>query len=161
MRTLTRVVLCVAITSVCLTMTCGTAAAATKVALKGKLRACDFTVTGTSYATAVGAATASALISTTGSQVVADVTLANPSEPGTHFDVLLIQLPRPASAGCGPGNPGIAVGILDTDASGQGHTVVQGNKMQGATGAWLIVDRPADHSIDPAEFYTSEFVVPI
>jgi hypothetical protein len=38
---------------------------------------------------------------------------------------------------------------------------VQGPIASGATGAWVIVERPSDHSQTPAEFYTSEYIAAI
>jgi hypothetical protein len=139
--------------------TAAPSSAATRVPLKALQRDCDFAKTGTTGQ--LGAASASAQISTVGSRVVADIQLAEPSEPGAHFTVELIQLPRPSGAGCGPGSPGTAFANLDTDGAGQGQITVQDNISQGATGVWLVVNRPSEHTVDPVEFYTSDFVVPI
>jgi hypothetical protein len=55
----------------------------------------------------------------------------------------------------------VAVGSLQTDGAGAGSTTVQGPVDSGATGAWVIVERPAENSQTPAEFYTSGFVASI
>ena len=82
-------------------------------------------------------------------------------EPGTHFDVGLIQEPRPASATCGPGDPGTAFTGMDTDASGSGTVTIQDAIRPGTTGVWVIIEHPNGNSQNPAEFYTSEFVTPV
>ncbi|KEP38888.1 hypothetical protein MKSMC1_58730 [Mycobacterium kansasii] len=38
---------------------------------------------------------------------------------------------------------------------------IQDTVRQGTTGVWVIVERPNSNSQDPAEFYTSEFLVPM
>lgn len=85
--------------------------------------------------------------------------LTNPAQPGMHYDVGLIQAPRPATASCGPGAPGTAFASLDLDEGGTGTVTVQDSVRQGTTGVWVIVERPNPNSQDPAEFYTSEFLV--
>lgn len=97
----------------------------------------------------------------TGSAAVAEVYLADSPMPGTRFAVGLIQAPRPSSASCGPGAPGTAFTSLDTDAAGIGTTTVQDTIRPGTTGVWVIIERPSPHSQDPAEYYTTEFVVPV
>jgi hypothetical protein len=134
----------------------------TIVALDAKLRNCDFSLVanpplgGQELALANG----SARIHRTGSTAIAEVYLADSPEPATHFTVVLIQEPRPSSASCGPGAPGTAVAGLDTDAAGTGRVTVQDTMRPGTTGLWVSVSRPSPHSQDPAEYYTSEFVVP-
>lgn len=81
--------------------------------------------------------------------------------PGTHFDVGLIQAPRPSSATCGPGDPGTTFAGLDTDASGQGHVTITAPLRPGTTGVWVIVETANPHDQIPGEFYTSEFVSPV
>jgi hypothetical protein len=125
--------------------------------LISKWRACDFTLE--KWVDAVGDGRGIAHLSTTGSNVAATVDLAT-AEPNTHYDVRIIQTPRP-SIGCAPGAPGVATGSLQTDAGGSGSTTVQGPIDSGATGAWVIVERPAANSQTPAEFYTSGFVASI
>ncbi|OBF88521.1 hypothetical protein A5791_17575 [Mycobacterium sp. 852002-51163_SCH5372311] len=133
----------------------------TIVALDSTLRNCDFSAVSTpplGFEPAL--ATGSVRIHKSGSTAVAEVYLSDSPEPGTHFDVGLIQEPRPTSAGCGPGAPGTAFAGLDTDGAGVGRTTVQDTLRPGTTGVWVIVERPSPHSQDPGEYYTSEFVVP-
>jgi hypothetical protein len=108
-----------------------------------------------------GLGTGFAFVHTAGSTVVADVHLVDAPEPGAHFDVGLIQVPRPASATCGPADPGTAFTGLDTDGAGSGNATVQDSIRSGTTGVWVIVQQPNPYSQNPAEFYTSEFVVPV
>jgi hypothetical protein len=89
------------------------------------------------------------------------VHLSDGPEPGTHFDVGLIQEPRPASANCGPGAPGTAFSGLDTDGAGGGTVTVSDAIAPGTTGVWVVIQRPNPNSQNPAEFYTSEFVAPV
>jgi hypothetical protein len=93
--------------------------------------------------------------------VVAEVNLVNTFMPNTHYDVGLIEVPRPTSAPCGPGDPGTAFAGLGMDASGRGTVTVQDRIRQGTTGVWVIIERPNSNQQDPAEFYTSEFVAPV
>jgi hypothetical protein len=122
--------------------------------LIAKFRACDFTlekwVSGHGYTRGV------AHLSTSGPNVVATVDLAT-AEPNTSYDVRIIQTPR-ASIGCAPGAPGVVTGSVQTDAGGAGSTTLQGPIDSSATGAWVMVQRPAPYSQTPAEFYTSEFI---
>jgi hypothetical protein len=135
---------------------------ATTVGLQTVLRRCDFsTITAAPQVQRVGLGTGSALIRTSGSTVIAEVHLWDQNQPGTHFDVGLIEAPKPSSATCGPGDPGTAYAGLDTDAAGRGSVTIQEGIQQGATGAWVIIQRPSANSQNPAEFYTSEFLVPI
>lgn len=133
----------------------------TRVVLDSSLRRCDFSrVTEAPMVPRPPLGTGMAEISTSGSRAVAQVHVTIPNEPGVHYDVGLIQEPRPASGGCGPGDPGTAFGGMDTDAAGNGTVTIQDSLRQGTTGVWVIVERPNPHSQNPAEFYTSEFVVP-
>ena len=139
-----------------------TAEAGTTVALDGDLGRCDFSMMSTvPMEQSPDLGTGSALIHTAGSRAIAEVHLVDAPDPGTHFDVGLIQEPRPASATCGPGDPGTAFTGMDTDAAGSGTVTIQDNIRQGTTGVWVIIERPNAHSQNPAEFYTSEFVVPV
>ncbi len=135
---------------------------ATTVVLDWRMRRCDFSaVTTTPMVPRTGLATGTVLVRSTGSNAVAEVHLVDPPEPGTHFDVGLIQEPRPAAGGCGPGDPGTAFAGLDTDAAGSGTVTVQDAIRPGTKGVWVIVERPDPHSQTPAEFYTSEFLAPV
>jgi hypothetical protein len=131
----------------------------TFVQMRAVLRACDYSPIPDFASTNNG--TASAVVHASGGAVTADVHFAEPSEPGTHFDVELIQVPRPANAPCdGPG-PGVAVGALDTDGAGVGNATVRGGLSSGTTGVWVFIRRPSPRSQSPAEFYTSDFTVKV
>lgn len=134
----------------------------TTVVLDNYLRRCDFSRVGVDPK--VGSpmlATGSAVIRTSGSRAVAEVHLYDEPGPGTHFDVGLIQMPRPSSSTCGPGDPGTAFSGMDIDAAGNGTTTVQDTIRPGTTGVWVIIERASPNSQNPAEFYTSEFVAPV
>jgi hypothetical protein len=135
---------------------------ATTVVLDWKLRRCDFSLVSTApMVSRPGLGTGSALVRRAGSRAVAEVHLVDAPEPDTHFEVGLIQEPRPASANCGPGAPGVAFAGLDTDAAGRGTATVQDTIRPGTTGVWVIVERANPRSQNPAEFYTSEFLAPV
>jgi hypothetical protein len=55
----------------------------------------------------------------------------------------------------------VITGSLQTDGIGAGRTTLSGPVQEGATGAWVIMQRPAQFSQTPAEFYTSEFIAQI
>jgi hypothetical protein len=132
---------------------------ATTVPLRGILRTCDFSpIPG---GAAQSDATASAVIRATGGTVAAEVHLANPGSLATHYDVMLIQSPRPSNSPCGSAGPGVAVGGLDSDGPGQATTTVQDSIRPGTTGVWVFIQRPSQFSQNPAEFYTSDFVAPV
>ncbi len=134
----------------------------TTVAMDSYERRCDFSeVTEAAWIPRPPEGTGSALISTSGSRAVAQVHMAIPNEPGTHYDVGLIQEPRPSSATCGPGAPGTAFTGMDTDGAGNATVTVQDSIRQGTTGVWVIIERANPNSQNPAEFYTSEFLVPV
>lgn len=125
--------------------------------LVSKWHACDFTLE--HWVDAVGYARGIAHLSTSGSNIVANVDMAT-AEPNTRYDVRIIQTPRP-SIGCAPGAPGVLTGSLQTDAGGAGNTTIQGPISADATGAWVIVQRPAPNSQTSAEFYSSSFIASI
>jgi hypothetical protein len=50
---------------------------------------------------------------------------------------------------------------MDLDGAGRGTATVSDTVRPGTTGVWLIIERPNPNSQNPAEFYTSEFVVPV
>ena len=50
---------------------------------------------------------------------------------------------------------------MNTDAAGNGTATVQEPIRPGTTGVWVIIERPNGNSQNPAEFYTSEFLVPV
>jgi hypothetical protein len=134
----------------------------TRVALDAAERRCDFSRVNTAaWVPRPLMGTGSAVVSTSGSKAVAQVHVTIPNEPGTHYDVGLIQEPRPSSATCGPGAPGTAFSGMDTDAAGNATVTVADGIRQGTTGVWVIVERANPDSQDPAEFYTSEFLAPV
>ncbi|WP_253900512.1 hypothetical protein [Mycobacterium asiaticum] len=93
--------------------------------------------------------------------MVADVHMVIANSPGAHYDVGLIQLPRPSSATCGPGDPGTTFTGMDTDATGQATVTITAPIQSGTTGVWVIVESPNPNNQAPAEFFTSEFVAPV
>lgn len=131
----------------------------TVVPLRGILRSCDYNAIPDRSSTNRG--TASAVVRTSGGSATADVHFAEPSAPGAHYDVALIQIPRASNAPCdGPG-PGVAVASLDTDGAGVGNTTVSARLQPGATGVWVFIRQPSPISQSPAEFYTSDFPVKV
>lgn len=134
------------------------AAAATRVPLRGVDRLCDFTQN--APVPTGGFGTVNSVVNRTGSGVSADVVMSY-GTPDTHYDVVLIQAPRPSSATCGPGDPGTAAGGFTTDGGGAGRVTVQDHIRSGTTGVWLTVRRPGEHSQAPAEFYSSDFIAPV
>jgi hypothetical protein len=168
MRTLTRLGICTAAMTVAISPTMTfeivktAAEGGTTVPLDSDLRRCDFSLDATAPAVSrARLGSGSALIHVAGSRAIAEVHLADAPEPGTHFDVGLIQEPRPSSATCGPGDPGTAFTGMDTDAAGNGTVTIQDTIRPGTTGVWVIIERPNEISQNPAEFYTSEFVAPV
>jgi hypothetical protein len=140
----------------------GMAAADTMVPLREALRRCDFSALGTEpMLSRPESGDGSAVVHSSGSTASTQVRLLDPDEPGAHFEVGLIQEPRPSYATCGPGDPGTAYAGLDTDGAGNGTVTIQESIRQGSTGVWVIVERPNPNSQNPAEFYTSEFVAPV
>ncbi|MFZ0716799.1 hypothetical protein [Mycobacterium sp.] len=135
------------------------AEAGTIVPLQSILRACDFSPIPDFASTDRG--TASAVIHVNGGTVTADVYLAEPGQPGTHYDVSLIQFPRASTASCDAPGPGVAVAGLDSDGAGVGNTTVRDSLRSGTTGVWVFIRRPSPRSQSPAEFYTSEFVASV
>ncbi|HEX2286665.1 MAG TPA: hypothetical protein VHI10_17885 [Mycobacterium sp.] len=119
-------------------------------------RRCDHGIVNALGPTAFG--TPYGVMYTTGNRVVADVQIAI-ARPHTRYDVRLIQMPRPSSAPCWGGDPGVAITALTTDAAGVGAATVQGDIAPGATGAWVFISRPDPFSQHPAEFYTTDLVV--
>jgi hypothetical protein len=125
--------------------------------LSSQWRACDGTLL--KWVSAVGYARATAHMGTSSGSLVTTIDMAT-ALPDTHYDVRVIQVPR-SPMGCAAGAPGVIVGGLQTDAAGVGSTTFQGPIQSGATGAWVIVERPSGSSQTPAEFYSSEFATSI
>ncbi|OMC17727.1 MULTISPECIES: hypothetical protein [unclassified Mycobacterium] len=168
MHTLTRLGACAATLGVVITpaatfaMVKAAAESGTTVALNADLRRCDFSLVANGPPVQfprLGSGTV--LVQRSGSTVTAEVHLADSPRPGTHFDVGLIQEPRPSSAGCGPGDPGTAFTGMDTDGAGNATVTIQDAIRQGTTSVWVVVERGDPHSQNPAEFYTSEYLVPV
>jgi hypothetical protein len=131
------------------------AEAGTVVPMRGILRACDFSPIPDFAST--NNATASAFIHNSGGAVTADIHFAEAGNANSHYDVSLIQLPRPSTAPCeGPG-PGVAVGSLNTDGVGVGNATIRDTLQSGTTGVWVFIRQPSPRSQSPAEFYTSDF----
>ncbi|SOX56612.1 hypothetical protein MAAFP003_5320 [Mycobacterium ahvazicum] len=138
------------------------AEAGTTVVLDSKLRRCDFSLVSTVPMVPQSAlGTGSVIVHSAGGKAIAEVHLSDAPEPGAHFDVGLIQEPRPGSGGCGPGDPGTAFSGMDTDPAGGATVTVSDTIRPGTTGVWVVIQRPNPHSQSPAEFYTSEFVAPV
>lgn len=169
MHTLTRLGTCTAAVTLLITpassLAIRTAAAeggGTTVAFDTYLRRCDFSKV--SIAPKVPGpilGSGSAIVRTSGNRAVAEVHLVDATEPGMHYDVGLIEEPRPSSSTCGPGDPGTAFAGMVTDGAGNGTVTVTDTLQPGTTGVWVIIERPNANSQNPAEFYTSEFVVPV
>lgn len=145
-----------------LTLGTGMAVATGPVPISSTLRNCD----GSAVKTAVQAPRTSlgrgvVIFRPSGSTVSADVNLVISNQPGMHYDVGLIQVPRPTSATCGPGDPGTTFTGVDTDPMGQANVTINAPLQQGTTGVWVMVTTPNPHNQAPGEYYTSEFVAPV
>lgn len=125
------------------------------IPLSSQWRACDGTLL--KWVPAVGYARATAHMGADSGSIVTTIDMAT-ATPTTHYDVRVIQIPR-SPMGCAAGAPGVLVGGLQTDAAGVGSTTFQGPVQSGATGAWVIVERPSASSQTPAEFYSSGFAI--
>jgi hypothetical protein len=135
---------------------------ATIVPLGSVFRTCDFNQPSVSpLLPRLGFGSGMVLIHSMGSTVVAQVRFSNTDQPGGHYGVTLIQLPRPSSSTCGPGDAGTASSGLDLDQSGQAMVTLQDHIRPGATGVWISISQPNPHSQSPAEYYTTQFVVPV
>ncbi len=131
---------------------------ATFVPFAQTFRRCDFS--SNMHIGPTGNAGPSALVRSTGAEVVADVQVVR-AIPGTVYMVGLVQMPHSSAVGCNPGDPGVISGVLTADGVGSGSVTLRGPIASGATGAWMYVSRPGYLSQTPEEFYTSDFVVPI
>src|SRR4051812_38888244 len=131
---------------------------ATFLAFAQIFRRCDFSANTRTPPT--GFAGPSALVRSTGTEVVADVQVAR-AIPGTVYVVGLVQMPHSSAVGCNPGDPGVISGVMTADDMGNGSVTLSGPIAPGATGAWMYVSRPGYLSQTPDEFYTSDFIVPI
>ncbi|HEX2214916.1 MAG TPA: hypothetical protein VHH12_15975 [Mycobacterium sp.] len=122
------------------------------------LRRCDFSETDFNGPT--GYARPTGVIRSDGSTVTAEVQI-NTAIPNIRYDVRLIQAPRPSSATCHGGDPGVAAATLQIDPAGNGAVTVQDAIEPGATGAWVFISRPDAFSQNPAEFYTTDLIADI
>lgn len=138
----------------------GTAGAddGTLVPMNQVLRRCDYSETDFNGPT--GNARTASVIRANGSDVSADITM-DTAIPNMRYDVRLIQVPRSAAAPCRGGDPGVAAGVIQTDGVGHGAVSLHDSIEPGATGAWVFITRPDAFSQNPAEFYTSDLVLPI
>ncbi len=168
MRTLTRLGTCTLAITVAISpvtpfgIVRAAAEGTTRVPLQSDLRRCDFSLAATAATVArPRLGSGAAVIHVAGSRAIAEVQLFDEPNPGTHFDVGLIQEPRPSSATCGPGDPGTAFAGMDTDGAGNGTVTIADTLRPGTTGVWVFVERPDAFSQNPAEFYTSGFLVPV
>jgi hypothetical protein len=130
----------------------------TQMAFSQISRICDFSET--NYLGPTGMGRPIALLRSNGSTVTADIQIATVL-PNFPYDVRLIQVPRPSSAPCWGGDPGVMLGRLQTDGAGAGATTLTDEIEPGATGAWIWISRPSPFAVDPAEFYTTDFIAPI
>lgn len=128
------------------------AAGPTMAPLRGTLRRCDFSSTGT---IATGYGSGYSVITSTGNTVIADVHIQNASA-NTAFIVRLIQLPR-TGIRCAAGDPGTTVGTMYTNAGKIGDIRLEGPLMPGATNAFVLVEGPPGQSVPSGEFYSSDF----
>jgi hypothetical protein len=136
----------------------GTGGGATVLPFAQVSRVCDFSKT--HYNGPTGTAAVTGTLRSDGKTVTADVQMAL-GIPATHYDVRLIQVPRPSSAPCWGSDPGVAQGALNTDGAGVAAVTLSDAIEPGATGAWVWVSRPNAFEQDPAEFYTTDFIAPI
>jgi hypothetical protein len=138
--------------------TAAPASMSTPMPMSSQWRACDFT--DLRWVPAVGDARPVARVGTDGAGSVVATVDIDTALPNTFYDVRVIQTPRPSS-GCATGAAGVLTGGLQTNAVGVGSTTVQGPVAKGATGAWVVVERPSGSSQTPAEFYSTEFIAAI
>ena len=122
------------------------------------LRRCDYSVR--QYVSAAGDGWPTAHIRTESNEVVGDVELAA-AKPNSFYEVRLIQVPLPSSAGCHAGSVGTAVGSINTNGIGAGAVTLRVPVRPGATGAWIAIERPQPNSLVPDEFYSSDKIVDI
>lgn len=93
----------------------------------------------------VGSATGFAVIQTPASNKVAATVHIEAAQSDTQYEVRLIQAPRPASVPSSAGDPATTVDALMTDAVGTANATLQHDRLAGATGAWVLIERPEAH----------------
>ena len=130
----------------------------TRLPFSGTFRICDHS--SSPYVAGRGFGTGEALVTSSGSDVTADVRLAT-AMADTAYNVRLVQLPRPSWSTCSAGDPGTAVSVINTDGAGNGTVTLRDHIQPGATQVWIAIDRPDPYSQTPAEFYTSDFAAAI
>jgi len=134
----------------------------TRVPLVSDLRRCDFSrINNQLPVLRPPIGSAFSVVNVSGSSATAEVHLYSPPNPGTHYDVGLIQEPLPSSATCGPGDPGTAFTGMVTDGAGNASVTVGSALRPGTKGVWVIVERPSGDAQNPAEYYTSDFLAPV
>lgn len=133
----------------------------TRVPLTPVLRACDFSFQGTNFWGTMPGGQGEVLIRTSGNTVIAEVQFVNSKDRGAHYDVGLIQAPRPANSPCGPGAPDTAYTGMDVDPAGRAAVTLQDTLRPGTTGVWVKIQRPSPHSQFPAEFYTTSYLAKV
>jgi hypothetical protein len=134
----------------------------TKVPINTAVRSCDFTALLTHvYWGKVPDGQGQATIRRSGNTVIADVQFLDSREVGFHYDVGLIQVPRPSSSPCGPGDPGTAYVGMDIGPDGTAAVTVQDTLRPGTTAVYVKIQRPSPRSQDPAEVYTTSFLSPV
>ena len=125
------------------------------VPLNSILRRCDHS--DVHYVPSATAGTGYTIITNTGSTVSAEVHVAG-FAPDIWYGVRLVQTPR-SGIGCGPGDPGVAMGRIYTDFAGVGTTTVQGPVMEGAEGAWVQVEGPVGNSpLFSGDYRSSDYI---
>jgi hypothetical protein len=130
----------------------------TRLPFSATFRICDHS--SNPYVSARGFATGEAFVTSSGSEVTADVRVAT-ATPNTAYNVRLVQLPRPSWSTCSAGDPGTAVSVINTDGAGSGTVTLRDYVEPGATQVWIAIERPDPYSQTPAEFYTSDFAAAI
>src|SRR6201991_705593 len=115
-------------------------ASAAMMPLPSQWRACDHSKQ--KWVSPVGYARPIAHLTSNAGTLTATIDMAT-ALPYTHYDFRVIQTPR-ASSGCAPGAPGVLTGGVQTDGVGAGMATISGAVAPGATGAWVIVERPSD-----------------
>ncbi|WP_099042544.1 hypothetical protein [Mycobacterium neglectum] len=121
------------------------------------MRRCDFSET--DYNGPSGMGRPLGTLRSDGSTVTADVQIAT-AVPNMHYDIRLIQVPRPSATPCWGADPGVAQGSLNTDGAGAATVTLQDNIEPGAKGAFVFISRPDRFSQVPAEFYTTDLIAP-
>lgn len=129
------------------------AAESTVMPMTSVVRACDFSVA--EYTWRTGYARAVTVVHPTAGGVVPVEVQLQTAVPNTDYYVKVFQMPR-GSADCGVAPIGVR-----TDGVGAATVTVNTPVDSGTTGIWVSVERPAPHSQQPAEIYTSDFIAKV